>query len=135
MKLPLIGLILAAAVVAGGSVVVIRAMSGQSSTGDTARLVPDSVALYATVNTDATSEQWVQLAALTQRLGVDGQLRSGRDDGLQRAGLDWDNDVAPYLGGEATLALTTLDGQLPSGMAVLSVTDGEKAWQHATSKL
>ncbi len=135
MKMPLIGLIVAAAIIAGGSVVVIRAMSGQSSTGDTARLVPDSVALYATVNTDATSRQWVQLEALMQRLGVDKQLRSGRNDSAQQAGLDWDNDVAPYLGGEATLALTSLDGSQPSGMAVLSVTDGDKAWQHATSKL
>jgi hypothetical protein len=135
VKLPLLGLIAAAAIVAGGSVVVIRAMTGQSSTGDTARLVPDSVVLYATVNTDASSRQWVQLASLMQRLGVDKQLRSGRNDGLSQAGLDWDRDVAPYLGGEATLALTNLSGSQPSGMAVLSVTDGDKAWQHTVSKL
>lgn len=135
LKLPLLGLIAAAVIVAGGSVVVIRAMSGQSSTGDTARLVPDSVALYATVNTDASSRQWVQLAALMQRLGVDKQLRSGRNDGIAQAGLDWDSDVAPYLGGEATLALTSLDGAQPNGMAVLSVSDGDKAWQHTVSKL
>ncbi|HLZ70052.1 MAG TPA: DUF3352 domain-containing protein [Dehalococcoidia bacterium] len=135
LKLPLIGLIIAAALVAGGSVVVIRAMSGQSGTGDTARLVPDDVALYATVNTDASSRQWLQLAALMQRLGLDKQARSGRNDGLTQAGLDWDKDVAPYLGGEATLAITSLDGSQPGGLAVLSVTDGDKAWQHATSKL
>ncbi|HZQ38140.1 MAG TPA: DUF3352 domain-containing protein [Dehalococcoidia bacterium] len=135
LKLPLLGLIAAAAIVAGGSVVVIRAMTGQSTTGDTARLVPDSVALYATVNTDPSSRQWVQLASLMQRLGVDTPLRSGRNDGLLQAGLDWDTDVAPYLGGEATLALTDLSGSQPSGIAVLSVTDGDKAWQHTVSKL
>lgn len=134
-KAPLILLVIAAFVVAGGSAVVLRAMSGGGGTGDTARLVPADAPVYATVNTDAASRQWVQLAQLLTRLGVGDDSRTARDQGLLAAKLDWEKDIAPYLGGEATLALTSVDKAQPEGVVILSVTDGDKAWQHATAKL
>ena len=134
-KASLIILIVAAFAIAGGSAVALRAMSGGGSTGDTARLVPADAAVYATVNTDATSRQWVQLAQLLTRLGVGDDSRKARDQGLLLAKLDWEKDIAPYLGGEATMALTSVDKAQPEGVVILSVTDGDKAWQHATAKL
>src|SRR5215203_2192902 len=111
------------------------ASGGNSSVGDTARLVPADTAFYATVNTDPASRQWLQFGQILARLGVAGQLRDLRDQGSLLADLQWDDDIAPYLGGEATVAFGGLDGDRPDALVILATADGGRAWDHAVRLL
>ena len=134
-RIPLGVLAAAAIVVAVGMAGVMWATAGGSSVGDTARFVPADAVIYATVNTDPASRQWVQTAQLLERLSLDERLRGARDDGLAFADLDWDAEIAPFLGGEATVAVTSLDGDRPQVLVVLATDDGERAWNHAVRLL
>lgn len=134
-RLPLGALVGLALLVAAGAAGIIWAMSGSDSVGDTARLAPADSLVYATVNTDPASRQWVQMAQLLKRLGLDDRMRDARASGLMIAGVDWSADIAPFLGGEATVAVTDLRGDAPGVLAILSVRDGARAWQHTTTKL
>lgn len=124
----------AALVVALGAAGVLWATSGGSA-GDTARLVPANAAVYATINTDGASRQWVQMAQLLSRLGLDSLVRDARDNGADVAGLDWEQDIAPFLGGEASIAVTSLDRDQPGLTIILATRDGGRAWDHATGAL
>src|SRR5947209_3794071 len=115
-----IGAVLGAALVVAVAVAGTIWVTGQGSgsVGDTARLVPADVALYATINTDPASRQWVQMRSLLTRLGLERDAESARDQGLQSAELDWESDIAPFLGGEATVALQGVGDGEPEVMAV-----------------
>jgi len=75
----------------------------------TAQLVPADAGIYVALNTDLDSSQWLTAFNLVERLGEEdpeGQLRDSVDDGV---GLSWEDDVAPFLGGNAAFFLTSVD--------------------------
>lgn len=100
---------LAAALVAG-----VVALAGCAEAEQTAGAIPASASLapadavaYATVTTDADSDQWQAMGALLDRIpgarkGVSGLVQ----DALAEEGLDWERDVAPALGPELVVVAT-----------------------------
>jgi hypothetical protein len=135
LRIPLLGVFVLAVAAALGTAGVIWATNGGGSVGDTASLVPADASVYVSVSTDPASRQWIQFSRLLDRLGVEDRLRDVRDDGLLFADIDWDEDLAPYLGGEATFALTGTGGDSPEVLVVVSTRDGGRAWDHATRLL
>lgn len=133
-KLPLGVLAGAALAIALGVAGVLWAQSG-SSAGDTAKLVPAGAVAYVTVNTDPASRQWVQTSQLLGRLNLLDTLKEARNNGLEFADLDWEKDIVPFLGGEATIAVTNLDVEEPGVLVILSTTNGDKAWDTALKAL
>jgi hypothetical protein len=133
-RIPL-GLLVGAALLVALGVAGALWAQGGGSAGDTAKLVPADAALYLTVNTDAASRQWVQMAQLLDRLKLAGPLKEARSSGLAFADLDWADDVAPFLGGEATVAVTGVSGDTPQAVVILSTSNGDRAWKTATRAL
>ncbi len=133
-RLPLGVLFGVALVLAVGAAGVVWARSGSAPAGETARFVPAGALVYAVVNTDAASRQWAQMSQILDRLGVAGDLRRARDEAVSDEDLDWERDIAPYLGGEAAFAVLSADDE-PSMLLLLSAADGEKAWKHAVEAL
>lgn len=133
-KLPLGVLTGVALAIALGVAGALWAQSGGSA-GDTAKLVPAHTVAYITINTDPASRQWVQMAQLLGRLDLLDTLKEARNSGLGFANLDWEQDIAPFLGGEATIAVTNVRIDEPGLLVILSTTDGNKAWQTARKAL
>jgi len=99
--LAITGGLVAVAAVIGGAILFTSSRASEVNL-TTASLVPDDAGMYLAINTDLTSSQWVNAFHLAERLGADDpedQLHDGADD----AGLDWEDDVAPFLGGNAAL--------------------------------
>jgi hypothetical protein len=72
---------------------------------DAVELVPGDSLLYVHVNTDSGSEQYERATELAARLpSLAGQVVA-RLPGASGAGIDYDKDVRPWLGGEAAVAL------------------------------
>jgi hypothetical protein len=94
----------------------------------TAKLVPADAGVYVALNTDLSSSQWVATFKLLEKLGVDdpeGQLK----DGAQSGAVNWENDVAPFLGGNAAfyvrgVSITDISAQ---GAAILRCKDSKRA--------
>ena len=74
----------------------------------TAQLVPADAGLYLALNTDLSSEQWVATFNLVEKLGEDDPEEELRD-GAEETGIDWENDVAPFLGGNAAVYVRGVD--------------------------
>lgn len=75
----------------------------------TANLVPADAGVYVAINTDLDSSQWITAFNLLERLGEEdpeGELRSTVDE---QDGLNWEDDVAPFLGGNAAFFMTSVD--------------------------
>ncbi|MBI5948989.1 MAG: DUF3352 domain-containing protein [Chloroflexi bacterium] len=85
--------------------------SGKASDVDltTAKLTPGDAGVYFALNTDLSSSQWVAMFDLIERLGEedprDELERSVEDEG----GFDWEDDVVPFLGGNAAVFLKAAD--------------------------
>ncbi len=129
-RLPLGFLVGAALLLALGAAGVVWARTNGGA-ADTARLVPAEAVVYAAVNTDATSRQWVLTAKLLKRLGLDDTARQARDRGAREAELRWEEDIAPFLGGEAAMAVLGADAVEPQALVILATRDGGRAWQKA----
>jgi hypothetical protein len=74
----------------------------------TAQLVPADAGFYFALNTDLSSEQWISTFNLIKKLGnedPEGELREGAEE----SGVDWENDVAPFLGGNAAVYVRGID--------------------------
>ena len=101
-----IGLAVVGAAVAGA----ILFTSGRASEVNltTAKLVPADAGLYFALNTDLSSEQWVATFDLITRLGQENP-RDELEDGAEEVGVDWENDVAPFLGGNAAVYVRGVD--------------------------
>lgn len=106
------GLAITAVVVAVGALVggAILFTSSKASEVNltTASLVPDDAGIYFALNTNLTSDQWVNTFRLAERLGADDpedELKGNADD----AGLDWDDEIAPFLGGNAAVFVRGID--------------------------
>jgi hypothetical protein len=121
------GLILAAVIAVVGAIVggIILVTSSSASDVDltTARFVPADAGVYMAFNTDLSSSQWVSAFNIIEKLG-----RTATEGG----GIDWDHDVAPFLGGNAAFYLRGAAGVLEgdfSGAVILRCTDSARAMQ------
>lgn len=127
------GLAITAVVVAVGAVVggVILFSSSKASEVNltTAGLVPEDAGFYFALNTDLTSSQWVSTFKLVERLGTEdpeGELKEGAEEG---GGIDWEEDVVPFLGGNAAVFVRgiSISDISAEGAVIIRCTDAEKA--------
>lgn len=125
-KLPLALLAGIAAAIAIGVTAIMMREPASAEAGETLRLLPADTLAYLSLDTDPTSRQWAQAVSLLDRLGVDDFLRTERDDSLAFVDLTW-AELAPFLGGELTVAATPGDGSMPGVLVVLSAQDAAKA--------
>jgi hypothetical protein len=80
-----------------------------------ASLVPENAVFYLSADTDPTSPNWIALSRHARRLGLSEKFERWRDDRLAvESGLDWQKDIAPLLGGEASLFVLLPSGSEPS---------------------
>lgn len=121
------GALVALAAVVGGAILI---TSGRASEVNltTASLVPHDAGAYFALNTDLSSSQWVNTFRLAERLGADDpedQLK----DGAREADLDWEDDVAPFLGGNAALFLRgiSISDISAQGAVILRCKDSNRA--------
>ena len=73
-----------------------------------ASLVPEDAAIYFGFNTDLSSSQWVAAFKLAKRLGAkdpEAELK----DSATIADLDWESEVAPFLGGDAAFYFKSIN--------------------------
>lgn len=106
------GIVVTAAVAVAGAIVAAAILFTSSKASDvnltTASLVPADAGVYVALNTDLSSSQWVSTFKLVEKLGADdpeGELK----DGAEESGFDWEDDVAPFLGGNAAVYIRGLD--------------------------
>jgi hypothetical protein len=101
---------------------------------DAAALVPGDALLYVHVNTDPDTEQYERAAALAGRVPtLTAQLVSALP-GASGAGIEYDSDVRPWLGGEAAVALIPGDRNDLEQALLLEVED-ENGAQRFTDEL
>jgi hypothetical protein len=117
----------ALAAVVGGAILI---TSGRASEVNltTASLVPEDAGAYFALNTDLSSGQWVNTFRLAERLGAD-DPKNELKDGASSAELDWEDDVAPFLGGNAAvfvrgLSISDISAQ---GAVILRCKDSKRA--------
>lgn len=126
------GLAITAVLVAVGAVVGGAILFSSTKASEvnltTASLVPEDAGFYFALNTDLTSSQWVSTFRLAERLGNDDpeeQLKEGADE----AGVDWEDDVAPFLGGNAAIFVRgiSVSDVSAEGAIIVRCTDAEAA--------
>ena len=122
-----VGVVVVAAVVAGALLLT----SSRADVIDltTAELVPADAGVYIALNTDLASTQWIDAFALIERLGEEdpeGQLRGSVEE---QGDIDWEDDIAPFLGGNAAFFLADVDPArgLFQGAVILQTRDAERA--------
>ncbi len=116
-----------AAVVAGFVMLTSGKAGGVNLTS--ASLVPADAGVYVAYNTDLKSPQWVAAFDLIERLGEDDPEGQIKDSAEGEGGLDWENDVQPFLGGNAALYLNGFDMESfdINGAIIAKVKDGDRA--------
>lgn len=123
-----LGLAVVAAAIGG----VILFSSGRASAVDltTAKLAPSDPALYVAFNTDLASSQWVSAFKLIERLGTANPEKRLRDTVFD-GGVDWEKDVAPFLGGNAALYMRgfSISDRSLQGAAIVKCKDAKRALQ------
>jgi hypothetical protein len=125
--LAITGGLVAVAAVIGGAVLFTSSRASEVNL-TTASLVPDDAGVYFALNTDLSSSQWVNTFRLAERLGADkpeDQLKTGVDD----AGFDWEDDVAPFLGGNAAVFVqgVSISDMNAQGAVIIRCKDPKKA--------
>ena len=107
----------------------ILALLGDSSHGapadNAARLVPADAVVYVHANVDRDSDQWKRGTALLERFPALRRLEARFLRGLTRRGgaLDLEQEVDPWLGNEAALALIPDRGGRARSLILLEVSD------------
>jgi len=106
------GIIVTAVVAVAGALVAAAILFASGKASDvnltTANLVPADAGVYIALNTDLSSSQWVSTFKLVEKLGAEnpeGELK----DGAEESGFDWEDDIAPFLGGNAAVYIRGLD--------------------------
>lgn len=75
-----------------------------------AELVPGNAGIYLALNTDLSSDQWVAAFELARRMGGPEDAEAElRDSAEEEGDVDWEEDVAPFLGGNASVYLKGFD--------------------------
>lgn len=95
----------------------------------TAELVPEDALVYVGINTDLASNQWVTAFKLAERMGVEDAEEEFRDLFEDEADVDFDEEVAPFLGGDAGIFMSSFsfDGAEFEGAAIVRARDPKKA--------
>ncbi|MEO6396935.1 MAG: DUF3352 domain-containing protein [Tepidiformaceae bacterium] len=118
------------AVIAAAIGGVILLSSGKASDVDltTAGLAPADPALYVAFNTDLSSSQWVAAFKLIERLGQENPQQLLKDT-VADGGVDWEKDVAPFLGGNAAIYLRgfSISDLNVQGAAIVKCKDAKRA--------
>ena len=93
-----------------------------------ASLVPEDAGIYFALNTDLTSSQWVNTFNLAERLGQD-DPEDELKDGVEEGGLDWEDDITPFLGGDAAIYVQgiNIDDINAQGAVIFRCDDAEAA--------
>ena len=122
-----VGLAVVAAVVAGA--LFLTSSSADEIDLTTAELVPADAGVYIALNTDLASTQWIDAFALIERLGEEDPEGQLRDSVEQQGDFDWEDDIAPFLGGNAAFFLADIDPArgLFQGAVILQARDTERA--------
>ena len=99
---------------------------GEGSVPEGADLLPADVPVLITLNTDLDSEQWQQAGAIAERFPGSQDVIDEALRGLAGEGLDFDEDIRPALGTEASIAVLelTTDGEDAPVAAVLKPSEG-----------
>ena len=106
------------AIVAG--VVMLSASSADEVELTTADLVPADAAIYIAFNTDLATSQWLDAFALIERMGQDDPEQQLKDSAEDDGDVDWEEDITPFLGGNASVYLQSFDYEaLSVGGAVI----------------
>ena len=90
---------------------------------DAVALVPGDALLYLHANTDPETEQYEQAEALAKRLPTLVQQALATLPGAAGRGIDYSDDVRPWLGGEAAVALVPGEGDGIEQALLLEVGD------------
>lgn len=90
-------------------------------------LVPGDAAAYVHVDTDRDTEQYERAASIAERIPAVSEQVIARLPEPDAARIDYRRDVAPWLGGEAALALIPVGGGDPRTTALLEVGDRDGA--------
>lgn len=100
-------------------------------------LVPDDALAYAHVNLDPGSDQFQAAQDVASRVPTLAQQAIGRLEsrlpGPHGAPLDFDQEVEPWFGGEAALAILPAGGRVAQEVQLLRVGDQEEARRFADS--
>ena len=93
-----------------------------------AEFVPADAGIYIALNTDLASKQWVNTFTLLARMGQEDAEDELRDAAFD-ADLDWENDVAPFLGGNIGVYLRSFDVESAAfeGGVIVRCADAEQA--------
>jgi Protein of unknown function (DUF3352) len=75
-----------------------------------AAFVPGDAAVYVGLNTDLSSSQWVSAFKLAERLGQEDAEKAFREAFEDGGELDWEEDVAPFLGGDIAIYIRSFTG-------------------------
>lgn len=98
---------------------------------DAVALVPGDTVLYLHVNTDPDTEQYERADAFAAELPTIAQQLVARLPGAAGAGIEYDKDVRPWLGGEAAVALIPGSGQALDQALLLEVGNEDGAQRFA----
>lgn len=113
--------------------VFLAACGNESEPGSPASVVPEASAVYATVTLDPEGDQEEAVQAIAERFpggeDLDRQIARGLSQALKEEGLNYGDDVEPWLGDEAAAFITGISGEEeePDGAVVLATTDEEAA--------
>ncbi|NJN49047.1 MAG: DUF3352 domain-containing protein [Alkalinema sp. RL_2_19] len=81
-----------------------------------ANLIPQDALMVLTLNTDV--QQWRQLRSygtIKSQVALDNQLIGLRENLFKRNGIDYDQDIAPWVGPEVTIAQLSPQSELSDG--------------------
>lgn len=94
-----------------------------------AGFVPANTAIYAALNTDLSSGQWVRAFDLVKRMGRDDPEAELRDSFEAEGDVDWEDDVVPFLGGNAAIFANGFDWEADGfiGGVVIKAKDAGRA--------
>ena len=124
-----IALVVVTAIV--GGFVLFRSTGASGVNLTTANLVPEDAGIYFALNTDLTSSQWVAAFKLIETLGQEDPEDELKNRFEDLGELDWEDDIAPLLGGNAAIYLRSFDfaGLRPQGALILKCKDAEAAFK------
>lgn len=99
---------LALGVVLTSAVLVSGCGASPAQIPESASLAPADAVVFARVATDADSSQWQKAERILERIpGVRDSVVSGFEQELADEALDWEEDVAPALGDEVVIVVTS----------------------------
>ncbi|MGI9657529.1 MAG: DUF3352 domain-containing protein, partial [Gaiellaceae bacterium] len=93
------------------------------STPPAADLLPADVPVLVTLNTDLNSEQWQLASAIVDKFPASQELIDTALMDLAGEGLDFETDIRPALGPDATIAVLEVSGDDPPVALVLKPAD------------